>query len=132
MTADTLSNVQAEIRRKSDEFEEHFRNGRARELVRDYYVRDRPAMSAPDSPLLTDHESIADLFAGLMESMSDCRLYQHDVRVSGERAYELGGAFIKSRDQSAGELECRYLIVWRNTEDGWRVETDFFAFGKLA
>mgnify|MGYP006304588563 CR=1 FL=1 len=131
MNALTADEVRAEIRRKSDEFEEHFRNGRARELVRDYYVKDQPTMSAPDSPLLTDHDSIAQLFTGLMETMADCRLYQHDVRVSGDKAYELGGAFIKPREEEEGEAECRYLIVWRNTEDGWRVETDFFAFGKL-
>ncbi|MDA5193476.1 YybH family protein [Govanella unica] len=122
--------VTREIRRRSDNFASFFRAGDAAGLVADYYV-DEPQMSAPDMPLLTSRAAITGLFEELMKGFSACDLTQHDVRVSGERAYELGIAIVTPKDASAPKVDCRYVIVWRKAADGWRVELDFFAFGKL-
>ncbi len=122
------SEVKAEIRRRSDNFERFFRNGQAAELVADYYV-DEPLMSAPDMPLLRSRAEIQKVFEGLVQQFAESRLFNEIVRVSGDRAYELGRCEIVGKDGS--QSDCRYLIVWRKAADGWRVETDFFAFGKL-
>lgn len=131
MSEYSVEEVTHEIRRRSDQFEDHFRNGRARELVRDYYVEDEPRMSAPDVPLMRSHAQIVELFEALIQSFEDCHLFQEEVRVSGDRAYELGGAKVKPRNPEDPAVDCRYLIVWKKSEDGWRVETDFFAYGNL-
>ncbi len=125
-----LENTKAEIRRRSDRFEAFFQAGDAAGLVDDYYVEE-PVLSAPEVPLLTSRARIKDLFSGLMQQYSKCMLYNVDVRVSGNRAYELGSGMITPKDPDQPVQNARYLIVWRQVPDGWRVETDFFAFGKL-
>lgn len=128
MTDHNLDDVKAEIRRRSDNFENFFSNGDAAGLVADYYV-DEPLMSAPDVPLMRSHAEIEALFTAIMETTAECRLVQEEVRTSGELAYELGRGLLKSKDGE--ESEARYTIIWRKVPDGWRVELDFFAFGNL-
>lgn len=123
-----MSDVKAEIRRRSDNFEKFFRNGQAAELVNDYYV-DEPMMSAPDIPLMRSRAEILKLFEGLVQQFSDAKLFNEEVRASGDRAYELGRCEIT--DKEGNVADCRYVIIWRKVADGWRVETDFFAYGKL-
>ncbi len=128
MTDHALDDVKKEIRRRSDNFEEFFRNGDAAGLVNDYYVNE-PMMSAPDVPLLRSRGDIQGLFTELMKTTAECRLVQEEVRTSGDLAYELGRGLIASKDGE--ESEARYTIIWRKVPDGWRVELDFFAFGNL-
>lgn len=130
--ADTtdLAAVKAEIRRRSDNFERFFAAGDAAGLVNDYYI-DAPMMSGADIPLLKSRAEIQGVFEALVKDFASCKLYNVDVRVSGDRAYELGGAEIGSKTPGQPVIDARYLIVWRKVADGWRVETDFFAFGKL-
>lgn len=128
MTDHALEDVKKEIRRRSDNFEEFFRNGDAAGLVNDYYVEE-PLMSAQDVPLMRSRKEIEGLFAALMEQAAECRLVQEEVRTSGDLAYELGRGLIK--DKQGEESEARYTIIWRKVPDGWRVEHDFFAYGNL-
>lgn len=126
-----LAELKAEIRRRSDRFEAFFRAGKAAELVDDYYVEDDPMMAAPDMPLMRSRAEIKTMFEGLVQQFSECRLINADIRQAGDRAYEVGGAVITAKDEQQTVTDCRYLIVWRKVKDGWRVEIDFFAFGKL-
>lgn len=129
MTTDT-GEVAHIIRKQSDIFEAHFRNGDAAALVRDYYVDD-PVMSAPDMPPIQGREAVTGLFEALVKDMSECRLEQVEVRVHDDVALEISRSFLKPRDTSQDEIECRYMIVWRKCPDTWRVEADFFAYGKI-
>lgn len=118
------------IRARSDSFERFFAAADAAGLVGDYYVSE-PRMSAPDTPLLRGRKEIEGLFAEVMKTFSQCRLEQTEVMADQELAYELGRAFLEPRDPAGEAAECRYMIAWRKGSDGWRVETDFFAFGSL-
>ena len=88
-------------------------------------------MSAPDEPMLRGREAIEGLFGEVMKAFDKCRLVQVEVRAGGDLAYEVSRAILEPREAAAAPTECRYMIAWRRTPDGWRVETDFFAWGKL-
>lgn len=122
--------VRQAIRVRSDLFEKHFAASNAAALVADYYV-DEPIMSAPDAPLLRGRAAIAGLFGEVMKAFVRCRLVQVEVRAGGDLAYEVSRAILEPREPGVEPTECRYAIVWRRTPDGWRVEMDFFAWGKL-
>lgn len=122
--------IRQAIRVRSDLFEKHFAASNAAGLVADYYV-DEPIMSAADTPLLRGRAAIVALFAEVMKAFVRCRLVQVEVRAGGELAYEVSRAILEPREPGAEPTECRYMIAWRRTADGWRVETDFFAWGKL-
>lgn len=127
MATQTMSEVRAAIRERSDVFENHFARGDAAALVRDYYV-EQPIMSAPDAELLHGRESITALFSGVMQGFVACKLEQIDVKLGGDLAYEVSRATLTPRETGA-DVKCRYMIAWRHTSVGWRVETDFFAWG---
>lgn len=119
------------IRASSDRFEAHFKAGDAAALVEDYYVADDlgPMLSAPDMPILRGHDAITGMFKALMEGVAEIRLEQVEVMADQTLAQELGRAIITDR-QGDNQI-ARYAILWRNTDQGWRVQTDFFAPGDL-
>jgi ketosteroid isomerase-like protein len=127
MKQHSLEEIRAAIRAGSDVFERNFDRGDAGGLVRDYYV-EQPLMSAPDATLLRGREAITGLFEAVMKSFRTCRLEQVEVRADGTLAYELGRAILSPREGGAN-AECRYMIAWRQGSAGWRVESDFFAWG---
>lgn len=129
-TAADLAAIKAAIRARSDNFERFFAAGDAAGLVNDYYVDD-PIMSASDLALLRGRDAIRGLFTDIMKGFSACRLKQVEVRADRDMAYEVSSAYLVPKDPSQAEIECRYVIVWRRGADGWRVETDFFAYGAL-
>lgn len=118
------------IRAVNDIFEQHLREGDAAALVRDYYVAE-PFVVPPDLPLVRDAKAIEAFFAETMKAVSNCRLEPHTVREYGDIAIELGEGTMTMKDQTASPGKCRYLIVWKRTGDGWKVETDFFSYGPL-
>ncbi|MFC4314235.1 YybH family protein [Steroidobacter flavus] len=122
--------VRQAIRVRSDLFEKHFAASNAAALVADYYVAE-PMMSAPDSSLLRGRAAIAALFTEVMKGFVRCRLVQVEVRAGGDLAYEVSRALLEPREPGVEPTECRYMIAWRRTPDGWRVEMDFFSWGKL-
>lgn len=127
MADPTDTEVARAIRERSDVFERHFAAGNAQGLVSDYYV-DEPMMSAPDAPLLRGRAAITELFTQVMRAFSACRLEQVEIRRGGDLAYEIGRAILTPRE-GGDPANCRYVIAWRRTSAGWRVETDFFAWG---
>lgn len=130
MSTQVDQSILQEIRRRSDNFEQFFRSGDAAGLVNDYYV-ENPKLSAPDGPVMTNRADITDMFQTLIGGFSAIKLTQHDVWASGEMAYELGSARLTPKDPNGEMMDARYVIVWRKVRDGWRVELDFFASGKL-
>jgi len=127
MTQHSLEEIRAAIRPGSDVFERNFERSDAAGLVRDYYV-EQPLMSAPDATLLRGKDAITSLFEAVMKSFRACRLEQVEVRADSTLAYELGRAILTPREGGTN-AECRYMIAWRQTSTGWRVESDFFAWG---
>jgi ketosteroid isomerase-like protein len=130
MSDQLTQEVKKEVRRRSDNFEKFFKNGDAAGLVNDYYV-EKPLMSAPDMPILRSRAEITQVFEALVKEFAECKLFQEVVQASGELAYELGYCKIKHKDPSKDDIDARYTIIWRKVPDGWRVESDFFAYGKL-
>jgi ketosteroid isomerase-like protein len=122
-----IEEIRAAIRAGSDLFEQNFARSDAAGLVRDYYI-EQPLMSAPDATLLRGRDAITSLFEAVMKSFKACRLEQVEVRADGALAYELGRATLTPREGDTDTV-CRYMIAWRQTPIGWRVESDFFAWG---
>lgn len=129
MAEETLEAIKQVIRQRSDLFEKNFGAADAAKLVADYYVQ-APIMSTPDAPVFRGREAIANVFNSLFNDFAKCRLVQHFVEMGGGLAYEMSSAHLLPK-AGGDEIECRYLIVWRKCSDTWRVEADFFAYGKL-
>jgi ketosteroid isomerase-like protein len=125
-----MSDTKAAIRASTDLFEQHIRDGDAAALVRDYYVAE-PFVVPPDLPLVRDPKAIEAFFAETMKAVSDCRLEPHEIREYGDIAIELGEGTLTMKEEGAAQGKCRYLIVWKRTSEGWKVETDFFSYGPL-
>lgn len=123
--------VERSIKELSERFEDHFRRGEAEKLVEDYYVSDElnPVLSTPDAPMIEGQQAIAEAFTTLMSAFSDCKLEAVAIDCDGELAHELGRCDLT--DQQGQPSTARYSILWRWTNRGWRVKTDFFAFGDL-
>lgn len=130
MDAAIASDARTEIRERYNRFEEHFANGDAAAIVSSYYV-DKPLLSAPDTALIRDRAGIEALFAEIMKVASAVRFETIEFQQSGDLGYEIGRAFLTMRDGSGPQTECRTMVVWRRTPDGWRAEADFFAYGSL-
>ncbi len=129
-----LAALKAEIEAQCALFSENFRNGEIEKLVEDYYTAE-PLMSAPDAPLLRGRDNIAGALGALKVSgVSDIVLKPVEVRLDedGDTAYEFGSATVKA-DTPDGPVEqaMRYLVVWRPTDAGWRVDADLFAPGPV-
>jgi len=127
MSGQSLHYIRAAIRERSDVFEQCFDAGDAAGLVQAYYVSD-PSMSAPDAQLLRGRDAITGLFTEVMKAFRACRLEQVEVRAGSGLAYEVGRAILTPRQEGPATV-CRYMIAWRHTGEGWRVEMDFFAWG---
>jgi ketosteroid isomerase-like protein len=129
--ASYIEAVEASIRERSDVFEQYFRSGEAEELVRAYYVDDAltPLFSMPDKALISGRQAITGAFETIMQAFSDCRLEQVKVHADGDLAHELGRCDLTTNDGEA--MTARYSILWRRSGDGWRVQSDLFAFGDL-
>jgi len=123
--------IAAAIRERSDAFESLFAAGDAKALVAAYYVadEDEPLLSVPDAPLIHGAAGIEAAFGGILQAFSACKLENVEIHAWGDAAHELGRADLTGRDGSSPTA--RYSILWRKTAAGWRVQSDFFAFGDL-
>jgi ketosteroid isomerase-like protein len=124
--------VAAAIRAASDQFEADFRSGDPERLVANYYVDD-PRIAVPDTPLQKGREAAIAVFRGLMDGFSACDLRQVEVsHGGGDIAFELGESTVHPKAAGEAPTRVRYTILWRRTAKGWRVDTDFFAWGALS
>lgn len=109
----------------------HFAARDAVSLVEDYYAPDelQPLASGDDKAVI-GREAIVKTFAELFDNFSEVRQVPLTIRWDKDLAYEVSNAYFKPRE-SGGEIEFRYIAVWRRCTDTWRVETDFFAPGHV-
>lgn len=121
----------AAIRERSDTFERHFSAGDAKALVAAYYVPDteEPLLSVPDAPLIRGSAGIEAAFGDILQMFSACKLENAEIHATDGMAHELGRCDLTGRDGSTSTA--RYSILWRRTGGGWRVQSDFLAFGDL-
>lgn len=121
----------AAIRERSDAFERYFSAGDARALVAAYYVSDaeEPLLSVPDAPLIRGSAGIEAAFGGILQMFSACTLENVEIHATEGMAHELGRCDLTGTDGTTSTA--RYSILWRRTAEGWRVQSDFFAFGDL-
>ena len=120
------------VQRQSMLFGELYASGKIEELVRSYYV-ETPHVSAPDVPLLVGQQAIIEFFHTLKASGVE-KVELETVHLSSEGAFghEIGRAAMHIRgDAGLTVQDSRYVVVWRHTEAGWRVETDMFAMGGI-
>lgn len=124
--------VAAAIRAASDRFEADFVAGDPEVLVANYYV-ENPRVVVPDSPMCEGRAAAVAVFKGLMEGFSACTLRQVSVsHGGGDIAFELGESLVHPKAAGEAPTAVRYTILWRRTPQGWRADTDFFAWGALS
>jgi ketosteroid isomerase-like protein len=132
MTTDAPDEIKRIIRERSDLFEKHFAAGDAAALVRDYYVPDelRPTVSEGSNPMIVGHAALTSLFEAFCKDFAKARQVPRDIRADKDLAYEVSNSYLTPK-AGGDEVEFRYVATWRRCADTWRVETDFFALGKL-
>jgi ketosteroid isomerase-like protein len=112
-------------------FAERFAAGEIVELVAGHYAATL-TLSAPGLQFQIHHQTeLLDLLKGYHREYRHIRFETRHVRQSDDLAYEFGDVHLTPRHDAPPEV-LRYLMVWRNGPDGWRVEADFSASGTLA
>jgi len=132
MTTQAPDDIVRAIKARSDLFEQHFAAGDAAALVRDYYVPDAlaPTVSEGSSPMIVGHAALTSLFEAFCKDFAKARQVPRSIRADQDMAYEVSNSYLTPKG-GGDEVEFRYVAVWRRCPDAWRVETDFFALGKL-
>jgi len=120
--------LKVEIERRSRQFESCFAAGDVNGLI-DVYYDEKPLVSAPDMPLLEGRAALQPVFEHLRKAYSRVSLNLVRLEDGSDFAYELGNAVFNGTGQE--DLAIRYIVVWRFRMGQWRVETDFFAPGKI-
>jgi ketosteroid isomerase-like protein len=123
-----LQEVRRAIEARSRDFEKHYAAADAAALVQNYFVPDAmgpmacpPGGHAP----VRGRGALTQMFGGMFAGMPKIRLEPIEVLASGELAYELGRAHLRS---AAGDAVMgRYTVAWQKCADGWRARVDFFA-----
>ncbi|WP_028081745.1 YybH family protein [Solimonas soli] len=132
MSIEAPDEIRRIIKERSDLFEKNFAAGDAAAIVRDYYVPDAlaPTVSEGSGPTVVGHAALTSLFEAFCKDFAKARQVPRYIRADRDLAYEVSNSYLTPK-AGGDEVEFRYVAVWRRCADTWRVETDFFALGKL-
>lgn len=83
----------------------------------------------PDSPMLKGRDAIRAFWQGAMGSGGgEARLETLEVETRGDLAYEVGRFEMAVRPRGGGraELKGKYVVVWKQEGEGWRMHIDIW------
>jgi uncharacterized protein (TIGR02246 family) len=105
-------------------FEQAFNRGDAA-AVAAMYTPDG-AVLPPGAPRADGREAIERFWRGAIDAgVGDITLRPEEVAESGDLAYEVGSATLRSRASGAPPVSVKYVVVWRRGQDGaWRLHRD--------
>ncbi len=123
---------EAAVKAQCAHFTNSFDAGDTDGLVDGYYT-DTPVMIGPDMPVVIGRPAIKDVFKGMRGSgIVKLKIEPVHCTVDADLGYEIGRATLTIKQGDSNVVQpARYIITWRNTSDGWRAETDFFAMGEI-
>lgn len=89
------------------------------------YTEDAMLM-APNAPAATGHEAITAAFQGMIDmGVGSLALTTDEVVVHGDLAHEVGRFVLEGADGSHMD-HGKYIVIWKNTADGWKLHRDIF------
>ena len=127
----TEGEVRAAIEARNAVFGEAVRAGDAAAIAQ-LYTEDGEAL-APNAPAVTGRGALAAFWGRVMGSgIGDAKLTAEEVTYTGgDFATEVGAATLTAKDGTQAD-EAKYLVLWKQTEAGWRMHRDIWNSNRAA
>lgn len=123
-----VAQVRQAIEEANVKFGDAIRQGDATALVA-LYAEDATLLPA-DSDMIQGKQGIEEFWSGSLQmGIKDAVLTTLDVSGSGDLAYEIGkfALTIQPEDQEPMEQKGKYVVVWKQQEDGsWKLHVDIW------
>ncbi len=118
-----MSEVRKKIEKANQVFGENVRKGDAKALA-NLYTPDA-ALFPAGMKAVEGRKSVEEFWGGAIKGMGlkDAALKTVDLVGSGDTYTERGEYTLKV---AAGEDKGKYLVVWKNTPDGWKLHWDIW------
>lgn len=124
---DTIDEVRAAIRAKSDAFSALYAARAFDRQVEHFYLPDA-VLSAPGQAMVIGRAAIAEWMRAFSAAIAEVRLEQVKLYLAGEDcAYEISRSILTAVGADAPTAEGRYVATWRKMDGEWFCEVDFFA-----
>ena len=123
--------VEADIRNTNHQFEQAFGKKDAAALGRMY--TDHAVALPPGSPMAEGRDAIQKLWQNAIDvGIQNLSLHTIGVEDYGNAARELGRFTLDAPDENQNmvTLEGKYVVIWKKTGDGWRLDTDIWNFNE--
>ena len=113
----------AEIQKLEDQFAAAFNRGDTKRIVSLY--KDDSVLLPPGSEMLRGKSEIESFVGKAMETLTDAKFTTVDVRPLGNSAArEIGRFNFKTKSQPPQEASGKYVVVWENVGNEWKLATD--------
>ena len=122
-----MENIREAIASAIQTFGDAFGRGDAAAIAA-WYTADATLLP-PDSPMLKGRDAIRDFWQGVMNSgVGEARLETLEVESRGDLAYEVGRfeMVVQPRGGGRAEVTGKYVVVWKQEGDGWRMHVDIW------
>lgn len=122
-----MENVRSSIASANQNFMDAFSRSDAASIAA-LYTADATLLP-PDNSMMTGKEAIQSFWQGAMEmGIKEAKLDTVGVESEGSLAYEIG-RFVLSVQPQDGEstrLAGKYVVVWKNQDDTWKLHVDIW------
>lgn len=93
----------------------------------DVYTSDARILP-PGAPMISGREAIKKFWSDLVQSARSAVLTSVDVMLAGDGVVEIGKATLtlESQEQSATQVEVKYVVYWRQENGRWKWHVDIW------
>ncbi|MCW4051106.1 MAG: DUF4440 domain-containing protein [Candidatus Bathyarchaeota archaeon] len=122
-----MEDVRKEIEKVNMSFVENIRKSDVSKLAR-LYTKDTKLMP-PNHATVTGREATKEYWKSAFGmGVKDAILTTDELTVSGDLANERGSYTMKIKPEGQDEIEDKgkYVVIWKKTEDGWKLHWDIF------
>ena len=82
-------------------------------------------VAANGDPIEGSEAITADFNGSFAAGMGALRLTTDEMEIFGDTAQEVGRYVVEAADGSHMD-HGKYIVIWKNTEDGWKLHRDIF------
>jgi uncharacterized protein (TIGR02246 family) len=122
-----MENVRDAITSAIETFTGSFGRGDAA-AVAAWYTKDATLLP-PDNPMMKGRDAIQAFWQGAMSmGVREAKLETLEVETQGELAYEVGRFEMTAQPQDGERTEMtgKYVVVWKLSDEGWRMHVDIW------
>lgn len=128
MNTQTTTDIQSEIRKADDSFEQLFRQGDAASLATLY--TNNGMLLPTGSDFVKGREAIRDFWQGAMNmGIKEVKLDIEEVELQGEAAFEVGQYQLKSAEGLLMD-QGKYIVIWKQEDGQWKLHRDIWNTSK--